>query len=66
MGGERPKGRQIEPALLLQSGDNGSNQILGGLGRGNAGAVERILENRGDEGFAHAGAGQCHGRFRKG
>lgn len=62
---KRPEGRQCEPALLLQFGDNGPDQIISGLGGGNAGAVQRVLENGGNEGFAHAGTGPCRGRFQK-
>lgn len=53
--GERPEGRQREPALLFQLGDNGPDKVIGGLGGGNASAVQRVLKNGGDEGFAHAG-----------
>lgn len=62
---EGPEGRQREPALLLQFGDNGPDQVIGGLGSGNAGAGEGILKNSGNEGFAYAGAGPCRDRFRK-
>ncbi len=60
-----PKDGSVNPPLLLQFGDNGSDQVIGGLGGGNAGAVQRVLKNGGNEGFAHAGTGPCRDRFRK-
>lgn len=51
--------------MLLQLGNNGRHQVIGRPGGGNARAVQRVLKNSGNEGFAHAGAGPCRDRFRK-